>query len=321
MITDAGFVCYYIFFVCLFIQRTYNFQMEYSSYNLHQVLRINEVFSIHYFEYLKDFSYPGETHDFWEFVFVDKGSIEVTAGEKQLNLIKGDIVFHKPNEFHNLKSNGRVAPNLIVMSFSCSDPIIDWFGGKVLRISNRGQDFLAQILHEARNAFSSDLSDPWLACLKKRKDQVFASEQLIKIYLENFLINLIRRDRHIIDLQEPVSPLREKTDKDAFNHTVAYIENNLIDMSDLKTICRSTGYSCTYLEHVFKNKTGRSVMEFYKLAKLERAKELIREGDYTFTQIASVLNYSSVYYFSRVFKKYLGMTPTEYSSSVKLRSP
>ncbi|HDY89701.1 MAG TPA: AraC family transcriptional regulator [bacterium] len=68
-----------------------------------------------------------------------------------------------------------------------------------------------------------------------------------------------------------------------------------------------------------KEKTGRSVMEYYKITKLEKAKELIREGDYTFTQIAAILNYSSLHYFSKIFKRYLGMTPTEYSSSVKLR--
>jgi len=60
-------------------------------------------------------------------------------------------------------------------------------------------------------------------------------------------------------------------------------------------------------------------MEYYKITKLEKAKELIRQGDYTFTQIASVLNYSSIHYFSKIFKKYIEMTPTEYSISVKLK--
>ena len=128
-----------------------------------------------------------------------------------MNLIKGDIVFHKPNEFHNLKSNGRVAPNLVIMSFSCADSTIDWFRNKVLRISSQGQDLLARILHEAKNAFSSDLNDPWLACLEKTGEtQVFASEHLIKIYLEEFLIHLMRRYLHIVDSKAPVSLLREK---------------------------------------------------------------------------------------------------------------
>lgn len=293
--------------------------MEYAGYKISPVLSISKIFSIHYFEYTKDFDFPGEHHDFWEFVYVDKGAVCARGGEKELNLIKGDIIFHEPNEFHGLHAYGRVAPNLVVISFSTDSPAVNWFKNKSLRISNQEQDLLAHIIHEAGNAFSSDIKDPWLPCLVKRSDQVFASEHLIKIYLEQFLVSIIRRSMHIDEAREPVSPLREKTDKDAFNRAIEFIDNNLVDMVDLETICHSTGYSCTYLEQVFKNKTGRSVMEFYKVTKLERAKDLIRTGDYSFTQIASVLNYSSIQYFSKVFKRFVGMTPSEYSSSVKFK--
>ena len=124
---------------------------------------------------------------------------------------------------------------------------------------------------------------------------------------------------HIGVSNEPASPLKEKTSKDAFNRVVDYFENNVVETPNLTTVCRTTGYSCTYIQNVFKEKTGRSVMEYYKITKLEKAKELIREGDYTFTQIASILNYSSLHYFSKIFKRYIKMTPTEYSSSVKLK--
>ena len=49
---------------------------------------------------------------------------------------------------------------------------------------------------------------------------------------------------------------------------------------------------------------------------LEKAKELIRENDKNFTQISEELGFSTVHYFSRLFKKKTGMTPTEYRSSV-----
>ncbi len=282
-------------------------------------LDIDQIFSIHYFEYFKDFTYSGEAHDFWEFVYVDKGAIEALGGNRKYNLIKGDIIFHQPNEFHNLNSNGRIAPNLVIISFSTKSLGITWFRNKVLRISNEEKNLLARIIHEAGNAFSSELSDPWLPGLKRKKNPIFASEHLIKLYLEQFLIGLVRRELHITESIEPISPLREKTNKDAFNIVIRYFEKNILEMSTLETVCRETGYSCTHLENVFKEKTGRSVMEYYKIIKLERAKDLIREGDYSFTQIASFLNYSSIHYFSKIFKKYIGMTPSEYSSSVKLR--
>jgi len=293
--------------------------MNYIGRTLKKELNISKFFSIHYYEYTKDFSYSGEAHDFWEFVYIDKGTIDAIAGDTKHSLIKGDIIFHKPNEFHDLTANGRIAPNLIVISFSCRSPGMKWFNHKVLRIGNEEKNLLARIIHEAGNAFSSKLNDPLLLSLQRKDNQVFASEQLIKLYLEQFLIGLIRRELHIVVRNNPASPLNEKTSKDAFNRVIGYFENNLLDTPNLSTVCRTTGFSCTYIQNVFKEKTGRSVMEYYKITKFEKAKELIRQGDYTFTQIASILNYSSIHYFSKVFKKYLGMTPTEYSISVKLK--
>lgn len=293
--------------------------MNYIGRTCKKEFNIRKIFSIHYFEYNKDFVYSGEKHDFWEFVYIDKGAIDAIAGDKRHNLIKGDIIFHQPNEFHDLRANGRIAPNLIVMSFSCKSPGMKWFNDRVLRIGNEEKNLLARIIHEAGNAFSSKLNDPLLLALQRREKQVFASEQLIKLYLEQILIGLIRREMHIGVRNEPASPLKEKTSKDAFNRVVDYFENNVADTPNLDTVCRATGYSCTYIENVFKEKTGKSVMEYYKITKLEKAKELIREGNYTFTQIASILNYSSLHYFSKIFKRYINMTPTEYSSSVKLK--
>ncbi len=225
--------------------------MKYPGQILKEEFKVSAIFSIHYFEYNKDFAYSGEKHDFWEFVYIDKGAIGTIAGDKKHSLIKGDIIFHKPNEFHNLTANGRISPNLIIMAFSCKSTEMKWFNNRILRIGNEERNLLARILHEAGNAFSSKLNDPCLFALNRKEKQVFASEQLIKLYLEQFLIGLKRRELHIVISNEPASPLKEKTRKDAFDRAVDYFENNLIDTPNLNKVCRTTGYSCTYIQNVF----------------------------------------------------------------------
>ena len=54
--------------------------------------------------------------------------------------------------------------------------------------------------------------------------------------------------------------------------------------------------------------------------KIETAKQLIRNEQMNFTQIAETLGYSSIHYFSRQFRKLTGMSPSEYASSIKARS-
>ena len=45
----------------------------------------------------------------------------MTRGKNHTILKKGDLVFHKPNEFHNVNATGHIAPNLVVISFECHD--------------------------------------------------------------------------------------------------------------------------------------------------------------------------------------------------------
>lgn len=78
---------------------------NYESITLREDLHIRKIYSIHYFEYMKDYVFDGESHDFWEFVFVDSGNLFVTAGDKEVLLASNEMIFHKPNEFHAFKRN------------------------------------------------------------------------------------------------------------------------------------------------------------------------------------------------------------------------
>ena len=55
---------------------------------------------------------------------------------------------------------------------------------------------------------------------------------------------------------------------------------------------------------------------FYCQMKINRAKELIREKNHTFTEISEILGFDNALYFSRVFKRITGMSPREYANSV-----
>ena len=91
--------------------------MAYQSIQLDQELFVSDIYTIHYYEYRNDFHFDGERHDFWEFQCVDKGAAEVITDNGAYTLTRSQVIFHRPNEFHTLKANGRTAPNIIVISF------------------------------------------------------------------------------------------------------------------------------------------------------------------------------------------------------------
>ena len=63
--------------------------MDYIRTDLKKSLVIDGIYTIHYFEYTKDFAYSGELHNFWEVVYADKKSLVITAGAKELTLQVG----------------------------------------------------------------------------------------------------------------------------------------------------------------------------------------------------------------------------------------
>ena len=77
--------------------------MTYIKTTLKREIAIDSIITIHYFEYMKDFVFHGESHDFWEFLYVDQGSVIVQAGENHFRMEAGDIIFHEPNEFHAIR--------------------------------------------------------------------------------------------------------------------------------------------------------------------------------------------------------------------------
>ena len=52
--------------------------MEYSGVKLHNSITVGKIFSIHYFEYMNNFKFSGEAHNFWELVYIDKGEAGIT---------------------------------------------------------------------------------------------------------------------------------------------------------------------------------------------------------------------------------------------------
>lgn len=297
--------------------------MGYESVRLDEMIKINEIYSIHYFEYMNNFSFIGESHNFWEFCFVDKGEVVITSGHTDTVLKKGDIAFHQPNEFHNVKANGEIAPNLIVVSFKCDSSYMDFFKNKILRVDEIERNLLADIIIEARHRYEGRLDDPYQTKLtEKSSEDYFASGQMIRLCLEHLLIHLIRRYSSQFSARHQTVPRISKTtklksDEEVFNRVVTYLEDHLNSKVTIEQICRDTLVGRSQLQKIFRDRSGLGIIEYFSQMKITAAKQMIRTNRMNFTQISERLGYTSIHYFSRQFKKLTNMTPSEYASSVK----
>lgn len=296
--------------------------MAFEAVNLKTAIVINKIYTIHYFEYMSDFSFAGESHDFWEFLCVDKGEVNAVADSHSYSLKKDDIIFHKPNEFHSVQSNGLIAPNLVVISFECNSPAMEFFKEKILTIGESERSLLAQIIMESRNIFSTALDDPYFTKMERRESSPFGAEQLVKIHLEQMLIQMIRRYNSMNSEKQAPKILKAKNDYYLYEHILFYLEQHLHAQLTIEQICKDNLIGRSQLQKLFREYNNCGVIDYFIRMKISLAKQLIRNNQLNFTQIADTLGYTSIHYFSRQFKQCTGLTPSEYSSSImKLSEP
>lgn len=289
--------------------------MKYTATHLKKVFTVNEIVTIHYFEYEKDYKYIGEKHDFWELVYVDKGEIVIDMDDEQFRLEQGNIAFHQPDEYHNLRANGIVAPNIIIVTFKCKSPAMSFFKKRILPLSDIEKGFLSAIVKEAMKNFSSSLKDTFSTHLERRDTPSFGSEQIISISLEQLLISLYR---NFGELQKNTTTLKRAINQDVVNNILQYMQDHVCEKLTIQQIADAVGVSRTGLHTIFKDRLNDGVMSYFSKMKIDISKSMIREGGYNISQIASYLGFDSIHLFSRRFKQLTGMTPTEYGKSVKV---
>ena len=119
--------------------------------------------------------------------------------------------------------------------------------------------------------------------------------------------------RMLLDYTERIERLRRgKTPSKLAVDVANYVQHHLSDAIKSEDIAKALYMSRPYLSKKFKEDTGENIADFISKEKTEEAKRLLRYSDKSLTAIASYLGFSSAGHFSRVFKAYVGTTPSEY---------
>lgn len=285
--------------------------MDYIRTQLDRPLVIDGIYTIHYFEYTKDFAYSGELHDFWEVVYADKKSVVITAGAQELTLEAGQMYIHKPNEFHKIRCDGTRAANSVILSFDCSCPELMSIAGIVITCSAEERRLMGLIISEATDAFSTPLGTPYTRVLEKSLSGEFGCEQMIQLYMEQLLIRLIRGNKRSVAI------------KNTANSTLLpkicdYLENNIDKHLSFTDIQKEFNISASVIKRLFRDNMNCGIMEHFSRLKVDAAKQMIRENEFNFTEISEKLGFNTPQYFTTVFRRISGMSPSEYEKSVKL---
>ena len=95
-----------------------------------------------------------------------------------------------------------------------------------------------------------------------------------------------------------------------------YIAEHYMDKLNLTQIAQSIHANGSYLSRLYKTKTGQNLFDVINKMKLEKAKEYMSQGKRIY-EIAQLVGFDDVSYFSRVFRKHEGCSPREYENRLK----
>lgn len=287
--------------------------MEFKLKRFENRIAVTRIANIHYFEFTKKYHTFKDNHAFREMVYVDNGEIIVQSDNFTGRLVTNQLIIHRSGETHSLTCTEGNAPNVIIIGFECKAQELDSFANSPVTLDSEQQKILTEIIKEGRTVFKAPYDVPNLKDMKKRKDYPFGADQMIKIKMEMFFIELIRS-------KETALTRGESEISDAKIHEIHnYIKKNFKEKITLNELCFLYGTNKTTLCSSFKKAFGETVVGYINKLKIKEAKKLMREETYNLTEISSILGFSSVHYFSRMFKKQENMSPKEYIGTIKSR--
>ena len=97
---------------------------------------------------------------------------------------------------------------------------------------------------------------------------------------------------------------------------IQFIQENYSQPLKLADAAEQAGLSAAYFSTVFKKETGKSFSEYLTDLRVERAKELLGDRDVRIYEICEIVGYPDPNYFSKIFRKAVGMSPEKYRKQI-----
>ena len=283
---------------------------------LKSLIRINGIYTVHYFKYGRNFHFTPEKHNFWELVFIDSGNAKILNGDQTVLLKQGEAFLHKPNVLHTIYTDDDFA-NSAIITFECKNRILKSAADKVLVFNEYEKTLLNKIVSETKISYTDKLNDVHLNKMNKNLSAPFGGEQIIKNCIELLFISIIR---NVQSTNITVDELNLNIDSDQIVGNIQKLLKSRLEEAEnvnLIDISFRLGFSKSYIKSQFKKKTGCSIIQYFINMKIDKAKKLLSQQKYTVSEISDMLGFGSVYYFSRLFKLHTDMSPTEYIRSIK----
>ena len=221
-------------------------------------------------------------------MYVEAGSVHfVTRGTDTL-LSSGDIALCPQDQWYMTYADRDCAPTMLSITFSVEGQVF----ASLASVPSAACGTLLQLL------------------LEECRIPDAHSGEMCKLLLDMLLLQLSREQ-----LLQP--PQAVRGEQEIIDRAQRVIGLHARQRLSVPLAAQKTGVSPSYLTALFLKHLHIGPGEYIRRIKLQESKNMIRDGKYSFTEIAAALEYSTVHHFSRQFKENFGMTPTQYAKNAQ----
>ena len=259
------------------------------------VIRITGFCSAHENNKPVGYFYDGESHNFWESVFIIEGRAGITAGETVYRLNAGQMIFHPPMVFHRIWNDGSGFLRYVVISFSADRVGLD----KHRVCTFPSAETVYDIERRLREFFVVD-QEKYLQSI--REDTDLRELQRVTNRLELLFIDLLEQGTEQTKIQH------DKT-AELYSTAVSIMRNHIAKPLSARKIAAMCQMSISSKQKLFARYTGMGMMRYYVNLRMRYAKQLLQNGC-TVGETAETLGFTDQNYFSTVYRKHFGTPPS-----------
>ena len=260
-------------------------------------VRIPEILGYYYSVRNTGYVFDGESHGYYELTYVDLGSMITTVDGVSYQLKERDLMIYGPSQFHTQRVDCEGLCSYVTIIFEMKNTGYESLLNKVFSYDKKIYTLIKTFILESSE--KRPYADSLLLCL-----------------LQETIIRLLQKDYISGRNERLISDARQHYQDQLLEKILAYIDENICKPLTIAEICQKFSLSRSSLQILFKENMNQSPKRYISDLKMEKSRQMICEDKYTISEIALMMGFNSIHYFSRAFTQKYQIAPSEYSKTI-----
>lgn len=269
-------------------------------YNFNRVLpriRIDEILGYYYSIRNNNYHFDGESHNYFELTYVDIGSMTTIVDGIRYELKERELIIYGPGQFHTQEISSNSHCSYVTILFDMESSQYETLLNKVFPYNKKIYTLIKDFIMES--SFQLPYMNSLMLCL-----------------LQETIIRLLQNEFMGIQNEHFIMGARQHYQDELLEKILTYIDENICKPITVSEICQKFSLSRSSLQILFNENLNQSPKKYINELKMEKSRLMICEDKYTISEIALMIGFNSIHYFSRAFTKKYHIAPSEYSKTL-----